>query len=59
MNGFSDSDGGQSSIAGSRKARSEQFASAEISLENVVQDSRRKGPSFDSSVNQNNFMISD
>jgi len=59
MNGFSDSDGGQSSIAGSRKARSEQFASAEISLENVVQDSRRKGPSFDSSVNQGNFVISD
>ena len=48
--GFSDSDGGQSSLAGSKKARSEQFASAEISLDNVVHDGRRKGPSFDSSV---------
>ena len=48
--GYSDSDGGQSSLAGSKKARSEQFASAEISLDNVVHDGRRKGPSFDSSV---------
>ena len=48
--GYSDSDGGQSSLAGSKKARSEQFASAEISLDNVLQDGRRKGPSFDSSV---------
>jgi hypothetical protein len=48
----SDSDGGQSSLAGSKKARSEQFASAEISLENVLQDGRRKGPSFESSVGQ-------
>lgn len=45
-----DSDGGQSSITGSKKARSEQFASAEISLENVLKDGRRTGPSFDSSV---------
>lgn len=50
LNGFSDSDGGQSSITGSRKARSEQFASAEISLENVLQDGRRNRPKFDSSV---------
>jgi hypothetical protein len=50
--GYSDSDGGQSSLAGSKKARSEQFASAEISLENVLQDGRRKGPSFESSVSQ-------
>jgi hypothetical protein len=50
MNGYSDSDGGQSSVTGSRKARSEQFASAEISLENVLQDSRRNRPKFDSSV---------
>lgn len=50
MNGYSDSDGGQSSITGSRKARSEQFASAEISLENVLQDGRRNRPKFDSSV---------
>jgi hypothetical protein len=50
MHGYSDSDGGQSSITGSRKARSEQFASAEISLENVLQDGRRNRPKFDSSV---------
>jgi hypothetical protein len=50
--GYSDSDGGQSSLAGSKKARSEQFASADISIENVLQDGRRKGPSFDSSVSQ-------
>jgi hypothetical protein len=49
-NGYSDSDGGQSSVTGSRKARSEQFASAEISLENVLQDGRRNRPKFDSSV---------
>jgi hypothetical protein len=50
MNGYSDSDGGQSSVTGSRKARSEQFASAEISLENVLQDGRRNRPKFESSV---------
>lgn len=55
MNGFSDSDGGQSSITGSRKARSEQFASAEISLENVLQDGRRNRPKFDSSVRPTAF----
>ena len=50
MNSYSDSDGGQSSVTSSRKARSEQFASAEISLENVLQDGRRNRPKFDSSV---------
>lgn len=50
VNGYSDSDGGQSSITGSRKARSEQFVSADISLENVLQDGRRNRPKFDSSV---------
>lgn len=49
-NGYSDSDAGRSSITGSRKARSEQFASAEISLENVVQEGRRVKNLFDSSV---------
>jgi hypothetical protein len=50
--GYSDSDGGQSSLAGSKRARSEQFASADISIENVLQDGRRKGPSFESSVSE-------
>ena len=49
-NGYSDSDAGRSSITGSRKARSEQFASAEISLENVVQEGRRGQTLFESSV---------
>ena len=49
-NGYSSSDGGAGSVTGSRKARSEQFASAEISLENVVEGGRRKRAKFDSSV---------
>ncbi|KAH8696674.1 putative C6 finger domain protein [Talaromyces proteolyticus] len=47
--GYSDSEGGHGSISGSRKARSEQFASSEISMENIVQESRRKKPKFESS----------
>lgn len=50
MGACSDSDGGQGSISGSRKARSEQFASSDISMENILQDSRRKRPKFESSV---------
>lgn len=46
----SDSDGGQSSVTGSRKAKSEQCVRADISLENVLQDGRRNRPKFDSSV---------
>ncbi|KAK2759139.1 hypothetical protein FQN54_003238 [Arachnomyces sp. PD_36] len=46
---YSDSDGGHGSISGSRKARSEQFASSDISMENILQDGRRKRPKFDSS----------
>ena len=49
-NGYSSSDGGAGSISGSRKARSEQFASAEISLDNVVEGGRRKRAKFESSV---------
>lgn len=48
--GYSDSEGGHGSISGSRKARSEQFASSEISMDNIVQESRRKKPKFESSV---------
>ncbi|KAI9852218.1 MAG: hypothetical protein M1838_001455 [Thelocarpon superellum] len=50
MNGFSDSDGGQGSVSGSRKSRSEQLASAEISLDNIVEGGRRKRAKFESSV---------
>ena len=52
-NGYSSSDGGAGSVSGSRKARSEQFGSAEISLENVVEGGRRKRAKFESSVSSN------
>ncbi|KAJ5165980.1 hypothetical protein N7492_006276 [Penicillium capsulatum] len=41
---LSDSDGGYS-----RKSRGDTFASSEISMENILQDGRRKRPKFDSS----------
>ena len=49
-NVYSDSEAGRSSISGSRKARSEQFASSDISTANVLQDGRRGQAIFDSSV---------
>ncbi|KAI9810573.1 MAG: hypothetical protein M1832_001234 [Thelocarpon impressellum] len=48
-NGYSDSDGGHGSVTGSRKARSEQLASADISLDNIVEGGRRKRAKFESS----------
>lgn len=48
--GYSDSEAGRSSISGSRKAKSEQIASSEISTANVLQDGRRGQTIFDSSV---------
>jgi hypothetical protein len=50
INNYSDSEEGRSSVAGSRKARSEQYASAEISSENILQDGRRNKILFESSV---------
>ena len=50
INGYSSSDGGQDSVTSSRKARSEQLASAEISLDNILQENRRKRTKFESSV---------
>lgn len=52
-NGYSDSEAGRSSVSGSRKARSEQFASSDISTANVLLDGRRGQPIFDSSVCSN------
>ncbi|KAJ4512404.1 hypothetical protein HRR83_006920 [Exophiala dermatitidis] len=49
-NGYSDSEAGRSSISGSKKARSEQFASSDISTANVLQDGRRGQSIFDSSA---------
>ena len=44
---YSDSDG---TTYTSKKARGEHFASSDISMDNIVQDGRRKRPNFDSSV---------
>ncbi|KIX04465.1 uncharacterized protein Z518_05333 [Rhinocladiella mackenziei CBS 650.93] len=49
-NGYSDSEAGRSSVSGSKRAKSEQFASSEISTANVLQDGRRGQPIFDSST---------
>ncbi|KAL9044132.1 MAG: hypothetical protein Q9214_002709 [Letrouitia sp. 1 TL-2023] len=49
INGYSDSDGGAGSVSSSRKARSEQLASAEISVDNIVEGGRRKRAKFESS----------
>ena len=50
MNGYSDSDCGAGSVTSSFKARSEQLASAEISVDNIVEGGRRKRAKFESSV---------
>ena len=50
LNGYSSSDGGAGSVTSSRKARSEQLASAEISVDNIVEGGRRKRAKFESSV---------
>lgn len=49
-NACSDSDGGPVSTSGSRKGKTEQVASAEISLDNIVEGGRRKRAKFESSV---------
>ena len=50
INGYSSGDGGAGSVSSSRKARSEQLASAEISLDNILEGGRRKRAKFESSV---------
>jgi hypothetical protein len=47
---YSSDEGDHGSTASSRKARSEQLASAEISLDNIVEGGRRKRAKFESSV---------
>lgn len=49
-NNLSDSDGGNASVTSSRRSRKEQVASAEISVDNIVEGGRRKRAKFDSSV---------
>jgi hypothetical protein len=47
---LSDSDCGAGSVTSSKKARSEQLASAEISVDNIVEGGRRVRAKFESSV---------
>lgn len=49
-NGMSDSDAGSVSVSSSRRAKNDQVASAEISLDNIVEGGRRKRAKFESSV---------
>lgn len=50
LNTYSDSDGGNASVTSSRRGRKEHVASADISLDNIVEGGRRKRAKFDSSV---------
>ncbi|KAH7092258.1 hypothetical protein FB567DRAFT_234786 [Paraphoma chrysanthemicola] len=47
--GYSDSDGGDGSVSSSRRSRKEPLASADISVDNIVEGGRRKRAKFDSS----------
>jgi hypothetical protein len=48
--GYSDSEGEHGSVSSSRRSRKEPLASAEISVDNIVEGGRRKRAKFDSSV---------
>lgn len=48
--GYSDSDGADGSVTSSRRSRKEPLASADISVDNIVEGGRRKRAKFDSSV---------
>lgn len=47
---YSDSEDEYGSVNGTKKSRNELFASSDISMDNILQDGRRKRPKFDSSV---------
>jgi hypothetical protein len=47
---YSDSDGGNASVTSSRRGKADILASAEISVDNIVEGGRRKRARFDSSV---------
>jgi hypothetical protein len=47
---YSDSEGGDGSVSSSRRSRKEPLASADISVDNIVEGGRRKRAKFDSSV---------
>lgn len=48
--GFSDSEGDHGSVTSSRRSKKEPLASADISVDNIVEGGRRKRAKFDSSV---------
>lgn len=49
---FSDSDGGNASVASSRRSRADAHASAEISVDNILEGGRRKRAKFESCVSR-------
>lgn len=49
---YSDSDGENGSVTSSRRSRKEPLASADISVDNIVEGGRRKRAKFDSSVSR-------
>lgn len=57
--GYSDSEGGYCSVSGMKKSRSEQLGSSDISMENILQDGRRKRPKFESSVRLTTCLVWD
>lgn len=57
-NGMSDSDAGSVSVSSSLRAKSDHLASAEISLDNIVEGGRRKRAKFESSVSNMSFLPS-
>ena len=59
IKGDSSSDGEGGSVTSSRKARSEQLARADISLDNILEGNRRKRAKFESSVSSTADSIHD
>jgi hypothetical protein len=54
---YSDSDGGNASVTSSRRGKGDVLASAEISVDNIVEGGRRKRARFDSSVSRFYFIF--
>ena len=59
MKGYGSSDGEGGSVTSSRKAKSEQLASADISLNNILEGNRRKRAKFESSVSDTAYRAYD
>ena len=55
VKGYNSSDGDGASVTSSFRARTEQLASAEISVENIVEGGRRQKAKFESSVSEEDF----